>query len=181
MRGQRTRPASLGHSPARPCRHGLDRGARRTPPGQRNTGWITPQYLAPQPGTGKPTPAPLAWCPPTGSPAPHPSDRLRRATWNLETLHAQHGRSTSLEPEPSVKRVAVNYDRMGLPWAHREVVTGGLERPQRPSIYEMAAFNARRHPAAASHGADQRGTASCRGAPLVPASHRCHPMGAAQH
>jgi hypothetical protein len=57
--------------------------------GTANTGWITPRYLASRPDGGDPTSDPLAWCPPKGSPAPHPSGRLRLATWNLETLHAQ--------------------------------------------------------------------------------------------
>jgi hypothetical protein len=80
--------------------------------GTLNTGWITPRYLACQPGTGEPTSDPLAWCPPKGSPAPHPSGRLRLATWNVETLHAQDGQSTYLEPDPSVKRTATDYDRI---------------------------------------------------------------------
>ena len=33
-----------------------------------NTGWITPRYLAGQPGTGEPTSDPLAWWPAKGSP-----------------------------------------------------------------------------------------------------------------
>jgi len=80
--------------------------------GTQNTGWITPTYLANAPGTGEPTTDPLAWCPPKGSPAPHPSGRLRLATWNLENLHAQDGQSTYTGSDPSVKRTAVDYDRM---------------------------------------------------------------------
>jgi hypothetical protein len=80
--------------------------------GTQNTGWITPRYLASQPGGGDPTSDPLAWCPPKDSPTPHPSGRLRLATWNLENLHAQDGQSTSLEPEPSVKRRTTDYDRI---------------------------------------------------------------------
>jgi hypothetical protein len=80
--------------------------------GTANTGWITPSYLASVPGTGEPTTDLLAWCPPKGSSAPHPSGRLRLATWNLENLHAQDGQSTYLSPDPSVKRTAVDYDRM---------------------------------------------------------------------
>jgi endonuclease/exonuclease/phosphatase family metal-dependent hydrolase len=80
--------------------------------GTLNTGWITPRYLARQPGGGDPASDPLAWCPPKGSPAPHPSGRLRLATWNLETLHAQDGQSTYLEPDPSVKRAAIDYERI---------------------------------------------------------------------
>jgi hypothetical protein len=59
--------------------------------GTEHTGWITPRYLARQPGSGGPTPDPLAWCPPKGAPTPHPSGRLRLATWNRENLHAQDG------------------------------------------------------------------------------------------
>jgi hypothetical protein len=62
--------------------------------GTANTGWVTPRYLAGQPGGGGPTPDSLAWCPPKGAPEPHPSGRLRLATWNLENLHAQDGQST---------------------------------------------------------------------------------------
>jgi endonuclease/exonuclease/phosphatase family metal-dependent hydrolase len=80
--------------------------------GPLNTGWITPTYLASAPGTGEPTTDPLAWCPPQGSSAPHPSGRLRLATWNLENLHAQDGQSTYTGSDPSVKRTAVDYDRM---------------------------------------------------------------------
>jgi hypothetical protein len=80
--------------------------------GTANTGWITPRYLAGSPVTGDPTSDPLAWCAPKGSPAPHPSGRLRLATWNLENLYAQDGQSTCLEPDPSVKRTATDYDRM---------------------------------------------------------------------
>jgi hypothetical protein len=80
--------------------------------GTETTGWITPRYLASTPGTEDPASDTLAWCPPKGSPAPHPSGRLRLATWNLENLHAQDGQSTSLEPDPSVKRVATNYERI---------------------------------------------------------------------
>jgi endonuclease/exonuclease/phosphatase family metal-dependent hydrolase len=54
----------------------------------------------------------LDWYPPKGSPAPHPSGRLRLATWNVENLHAQDGQSTSLEPDPSVKRTATDGDRI---------------------------------------------------------------------
>ena len=54
----------------------------------------------------------LAWYPPKSSPAPHPSGQLRLATWNLENLHAQDGQSTSLEPDPSVKRTATDDDRI---------------------------------------------------------------------
>jgi endonuclease/exonuclease/phosphatase family metal-dependent hydrolase len=77
-----------------------------------NTGWVTPRYLVSQPGDGEPTADPLAWCPPKGSPTPHPSGRLRLATWNLENLHAQDGQSTYTGADPSVKRVATDYDRI---------------------------------------------------------------------
>ena len=77
-----------------------------------NTGWITPRFLAGQPNGGDPVPDTLAWCPPKGSPVLHPSGRLRLATWNLENLHAQDGQSTYLEPDPSVKRTATDYDRI---------------------------------------------------------------------
>ena len=80
--------------------------------GTENTGWITPRYLASDPGTGEPTSDPLAWCPPKGSPAPHPSGRLRLATWNLEILHAQDGQSTYTGTDPSVKRTVTDDDRI---------------------------------------------------------------------
>jgi endonuclease/exonuclease/phosphatase family metal-dependent hydrolase len=80
--------------------------------GTLNTGSITPTYLASAPGTGEPTTDPLTWCPLKGSPTPHPSGRLRLATWNLENLHAQDGQSTYTGSDPSVKRTAVDYDRM---------------------------------------------------------------------
>ena len=35
--------------------------------GMEHVGWITPRYLARQPGSGEPTPDPLAWCPPKGA------------------------------------------------------------------------------------------------------------------
>jgi endonuclease/exonuclease/phosphatase family metal-dependent hydrolase len=80
--------------------------------GGENTGWITPRYLAGQPNGEEPGADTLAWCPPKGSPAPHPSGRLRLATWNLENLHAQDGQSTYTGADPSVTRVATNYDRI---------------------------------------------------------------------
>jgi hypothetical protein len=80
--------------------------------GTINTGWITPSYLTSAPGAGEPTTDTLAWCPPQGSSASHPSGRLRLATWNLENLHAQDGQSTYTGADPSVKRTAVDYDRM---------------------------------------------------------------------
>jgi hypothetical protein len=80
--------------------------------GPEDTGWITPRYLAGRPNGEDPPPDPLAWCPPKGSPAPHPSGRLRLPTWNVENLHAQDGQSTYPEPDPSVKRVATDYDRI---------------------------------------------------------------------
>jgi hypothetical protein len=80
--------------------------------GTLTTGWITPSYLTSVPGTGEPAEDTLAWCPPKGSPAPHPSGRLRLATWNVENLHAQDGQSTYVGADPSVKRTAVDYDRM---------------------------------------------------------------------
>ena len=80
--------------------------------GGENTGWITPRYLAGQPNGEEPGADTLAWCPPKGSPAPHPSGRLRLATWNLENLHAQDGQSTYTGADPSVTRVATDYDRI---------------------------------------------------------------------
>jgi endonuclease/exonuclease/phosphatase family metal-dependent hydrolase len=80
--------------------------------GTENAGWITPGYLVSRPNGGELPPDPLGWCPPKGSPAPHPSGRLRLATWNLENLHAQDGQSTYLEPKPSVKRTAMDYERI---------------------------------------------------------------------
>jgi endonuclease/exonuclease/phosphatase family metal-dependent hydrolase len=80
--------------------------------GTENTGWVTLRYLAGQPGGEGPTADTLAWCPAKGSPAPHPSGRLRIATWNLENLHAQDGQSTYTGNDPSVRRTAVDYDRI---------------------------------------------------------------------
>jgi endonuclease/exonuclease/phosphatase family metal-dependent hydrolase len=80
--------------------------------GTENTGWITRRYLASRPNGEEPVSISLDWCPPKDSPAPHPSGRLRLATWNLENLHAQDGQSTSLEPKPSVKRTAADYERI---------------------------------------------------------------------
>ena len=80
--------------------------------GTANTGWITPTYLASAPGTGTQRRTLWPGVPPKGSPAPHPSARLRLATWNLENLHAQDGQSTYLELDPSVKRVATDYERI---------------------------------------------------------------------
>jgi hypothetical protein len=80
--------------------------------GTENTGWITPRYLASRPDGEEPVSSSLDWCLPKGSPDTHPSGRLRLATWNLENLHAQDGQSTYLEPKPSVKRVATDYDRV---------------------------------------------------------------------
>jgi endonuclease/exonuclease/phosphatase family metal-dependent hydrolase len=80
--------------------------------GTLNTGGITPTYLASVPGTGEPTEDTLAWRPPQGAPAAHPSGRLRLVTWNLENLHAEDGQSTYTSSDPSVKRTALDYDRM---------------------------------------------------------------------
>jgi hypothetical protein len=80
--------------------------------GPENTGWVTPSYLTGQSGGGGTTADTLAWCPAKGSPAPHPSGRLRPGTWNLENLHAQDGQSTYTGADPSVKRTAVDYDRI---------------------------------------------------------------------
>jgi hypothetical protein len=64
------------------------------------------------PGGREPTSDTLAWFPLKGSPAPHPGGRLRLATWNLENLHAQHGQSTYTGTDPSVKRTAIDYERI---------------------------------------------------------------------
>jgi endonuclease/exonuclease/phosphatase family metal-dependent hydrolase len=80
--------------------------------GPANTGWITPRYLASPPDAGEPTSDALAWCPPKGSPAPHASGRLRLATGNLETLHAQDGHSTYTGPDPSVTHTATDDERI---------------------------------------------------------------------
>jgi endonuclease/exonuclease/phosphatase family metal-dependent hydrolase len=80
--------------------------------GTANTVWITPRYLAGRPDGEVPASSSLVWCPPKGSPTPHPSGRLRLATWNLENLHAQGGQSTYTGADPSVKRVATDYERI---------------------------------------------------------------------
>ena len=86
--------------------------------GEPAQGWITRRYIAeridqdgPTDGDGQPPP-PLAWCPPKGSPDPHPSGRLRIATWNLENLHAVNGQSTFTGSNPSVRRLAIDYERI---------------------------------------------------------------------
>jgi endonuclease/exonuclease/phosphatase family metal-dependent hydrolase len=82
--------------------------------GAQATGWITRPYIAERlvaGGGGHPSTS-LAWCPPQGSPQPHPSGRLRLATWNLENLHAEDGQSTYTGADPSVTRVAVDYERL---------------------------------------------------------------------
>ena len=78
----------------------------------KNTGWITPRYLAGGSDGEELGADTLAWCPPKGSPEPHPSGRLRLATWNLENLHAQDGQSTYTGADPSVTRIATDYDRI---------------------------------------------------------------------
>ncbi len=80
--------------------------------GTEHTGWITPRHLASSPGMGDPTADPLTWCPPKGSPAPHPSSRPRLATRNLENLHGQDRQLTCTGLHPSVKRMAVGYERI---------------------------------------------------------------------
>jgi endonuclease/exonuclease/phosphatase family metal-dependent hydrolase len=79
--------------------------------GERTSAWITLTYLATEdvPVTDETS---LAWCPPKRSPLPHPSGRLRIATWNLENLHALDGQSVYLAPDPSVKRAAIDYERI---------------------------------------------------------------------
>jgi endonuclease/exonuclease/phosphatase family metal-dependent hydrolase len=86
--------------------------------GAPDQGWITRRYIAervdqdgPTDGDGQP-PLSLAWCPPKGSPNHHPSRRLRIATWNLENLHAVDGQSTFTGSNPSVQRLAIDYERI---------------------------------------------------------------------
>src|SRR5262249_30174974 len=79
------------------------------------TGWITKAFVAERVGPNpppEPGPSPeLAWCPAKGSPNPRPG-RVRIATWNLETLDAVDGQSTFTGSDPSVKRFAVDYERI---------------------------------------------------------------------
>lgn len=86
--------------------------------GSQDTGWIVKRYIAeriesngPNIGDGQ-VPLELAWCPAKGSPNPHPSDRIRLATWNLGNLHAADGQSTYTGNDPSVKRFAIDYQRI---------------------------------------------------------------------
>ena len=86
--------------------------------GGQGTGWIIKRYIEARLTSGHPDddddqlPPALAWCPPKGSSAPHPSGRLRIATWNLGNLHAVDGQSTFIFPNPSVKRLAIDYMRI---------------------------------------------------------------------
>jgi hypothetical protein len=80
--------------------------------GTQATGWITRAYIAEQLTEGGSTPGLVPWCPLPGVPEPHPSGRLRLATWNLGNLHAQDGQSTYTGPDPSVRRTAVDYERL---------------------------------------------------------------------
>ena len=73
---------------------------------------IALRQLANRPGAGESTTDAPAWCPPEGAPAPHPGGRLRLAARNLENPHARDGQSTYLEPDPSAKRPATDYDRI---------------------------------------------------------------------
>jgi endonuclease/exonuclease/phosphatase family metal-dependent hydrolase len=78
--------------------------------GAEAIGWITKTFIA---GETTPTvPAELAWCPPKGSPTPLAGGRLRVAAWNLGNLHAKDGESTFGGGDPSVKRFAVDYERI---------------------------------------------------------------------
>lgn len=81
------------------------------------TGWVARGFVARLAGTTPPTPPPqpplqLAWCPAKGSQTPRPGGRLRLATWNIGNLHAVDGQSTFGGSDPSVKRFAIDYERI---------------------------------------------------------------------
>jgi endonuclease/exonuclease/phosphatase family metal-dependent hydrolase len=80
------------------------------------TGWITRGFIA-RIGTSPTNPQPqpplqLPWCPDKGSPNPRPGGRLRIATWNIGNLHAVDGQPTFAGTDPSVKRFAIDYERI---------------------------------------------------------------------
>ena len=73
------------------------------------TGWIVSKYIASGTPPVEITFPELEWCPAKGSAAPHASGRLRIATWNIATLHAQDGQAIYAN---SVRRQPVDYDRI---------------------------------------------------------------------
>lgn len=86
----------------------------------RRTGWISRRYFAaltsqsslPAPGADEEHSNPIAWCPPKASPELHSSGRLRIATWNVENLHAENGKTIYSHPRPSVSRQTIDYERI---------------------------------------------------------------------
>lgn len=73
------------------------------------SGWIVKKYIDSEAGQPDITFPELAWCPAKGSPDKHPSGRIRIATWNIETLHAEDGGKIFRNSEP---RQPVDYDRI---------------------------------------------------------------------
>lgn len=80
--------------------------------GGQNTGWITQRYIAEMLGEQDTTVSGIAWCPEKGPPTPARPGRLRIATWNIASLHAEDGEATYTGSRPSVKRTAPDYDRI---------------------------------------------------------------------
>ena len=79
-------------------------------------GWIARSFVAsigPPPSPQPPPPTlELAWCPQKGSQDPRPGGRLRLATWNIGNLHRADGQSIFNGTDPSVKRFAIDYERI---------------------------------------------------------------------
>ena len=82
--------------------------------GNQNIGWVVRGYIAERLSDGDTDTATseLDWCPAKGSPNVHASGRLRIATWNIGNLHAIDGESTYTGSDPSVKRSAIDYERI---------------------------------------------------------------------
>ena len=82
----------------------------QTATGDTGSGWIVRKYIVSE-SDGMPeiTFPELAWCPAKGSPNPHPSGRIRIATWNIATLHAEDGKR--IFPN-SPARQPVDYERI---------------------------------------------------------------------
>jgi endonuclease/exonuclease/phosphatase family metal-dependent hydrolase len=80
--------------------------------GSETVGWVAARYIAESSSNGEAENGALSWCPPKSSPAAHTSGRLRIATWNIGNLHAEDGQSTYNGADPSVKRSAIDYERI---------------------------------------------------------------------
>jgi len=67
--------------------------------GEEAADWVVPRHIQTIPTADEPSTAgdltrELQWYPAKGSPNPPADGRLRRATWNLENLHAQDSQAT---------------------------------------------------------------------------------------